>query len=61
MLSWKGIWELEYFATLRNIFKDVFTQRHNKLSSSSSFKGQKDVMLLAFSSVGRMQQMAAPD
>lgn len=55
----KGIWELDYLAVLRNVFKGVLNPRDNPLmSSSSSFKWQKEVMLLAFSSVESMKQMS---
>lgn len=49
MLNSKGIWELDYLAVLRNVLKGVLNPRHNPfLSSPSSFKGQKEVMPLAF-------------
>lgn len=62
MLNRKGIWELDYLTVLRNAFKGVLSPRDNPLlRSSSNLKGQKEVMLLAFSSVGRMQQTLGPD
>lgn len=54
--------ELDYLAVLRNVSKGVLNPRDNPLlSSPSSFKGQKEVMLLDFSRLGRTQQMSGHD